>query len=92
MTPTPTFDDKHRQAAILREAAGRLAGRLTTAQNLLRELEHRPMPSKLSGQLTNIDQILLGGRRCISGAKRQVSNDRARLRREAEAAKRSEQS
>ena len=79
----PTFDDNHRHAACLRGAAERVKGRLQTALKLLAELEHRPMPSKISGQLTKIDEILLGGRRAISGAKQQVSADRKRIRAEA---------
>ena len=76
----PTFDDNHRHATVLKAAAERVKGRLQTALNLLAELEHRPMPGKISGQLSKIDELLLGSRRAISGAKQQVSADRARIR------------
>ena len=78
-TQKPTFDDKHRQATILKDAAERVKGRLKTALNILAELEHRPLPGKISGQLSKVDDILLGSRRAIRGAKDEVRNDRNRI-------------
>ena len=71
-----TFDDKHRQCALLRTALGSVSGTLDTAQNLINIVDHRPVPSKLSGEVDRIDEKLATARKIIRDAKAAYTEDR----------------